>query len=419
MSLPSKVTQKFPYGLERNTYFFGKLLTAEDFNLEQAYFLAREALLNASFFGPGIITGLEVTDFKDLENRVSFTLKAGLALDAQGHIILVPRDQVLELEIPTRTRLGLFLFYEECPREPTVTVCDPKECQYNRVREGFRLELAPESGEGIKLADLILQEGRYHLLPVRKPDLGQAELPSSSRLLDLREILGVLLKLAERTQRLEEELYRFPRFRQKEFNFLYRIGSKHQRIVYGSPSYPIIQVYPYLPSFYEISPDRPDIKYKDHQKEIERGEIYLVPSRVKDFLQPPPREPVAPMAPSAPIFRVPTIRKFHYIRRLSPQVKLKEMVERTSQLGIRFKVDPRLSLEKPLAELEDAYLYSYLHPVFDGGLLSYLSINLNIKEKEAFFHFDFEAFQKDEPELYEFFKEKLKGILFRLIFLVQ
>ncbi len=42
MSLAPGISEKFPQGLERNTYFFGKLLTAEDFNLEQAY-----------FFGPG------------------------------------------------------------------------------------------------------------------------------------------------------------------------------------------------------------------------------------------------------------------------------------------------------------------------------------------------------------------------------
>ena len=188
MSLPKPIVAKFPYGLERNTYFFGKLLTAEDFNLEQSYFLSREALVHHTFFGPGILFGLEVKDLEDHDQKLAFRLTAGLAIDPEGRLIFVPKEERREVSVENRLpELGIFLIYEECLREPTVTVCDPKECHPNRIREKFKIEVGEEILEGIKIASIKLLNDKYQL----KEDF------SPKRLLNLPQIINTIEALKD------------------------------------------------------------------------------------------------------------------------------------------------------------------------------------------------------------------------------
>ena len=50
---------------ERNRYFYGKLLTAEDFITEQIYFNDKRRLLNNMLFGSGVVTGMSVVKADD------------------------------------------------------------------------------------------------------------------------------------------------------------------------------------------------------------------------------------------------------------------------------------------------------------------------------------------------------------------
>ena len=80
-------------GVERPRYFAGKLLTAEDYELEQAYHIERRRLLNRMLHGAGVVSGLEVDD----GNGGTVTVEPGFALDPQGREILVCEPQKLTI----------------------------------------------------------------------------------------------------------------------------------------------------------------------------------------------------------------------------------------------------------------------------------------------------------------------------------
>jgi hypothetical protein len=78
---------------ERPRYFAGKLLTAEDLELEQRYHIEKRRLLNRAIQGAGIVSGLDVS-----LGDGSVTVAPGLALDAMGREILI--EEPAQLAIP-------------------------------------------------------------------------------------------------------------------------------------------------------------------------------------------------------------------------------------------------------------------------------------------------------------------------------
>ena len=79
---------------ERPRYFAGKLLTAEDLELEQRYHIEKRWLLNRTLQGAGVVSGLEVS-----LGDVSVTVAPGLALDQMGREIVIAEP--VELAIPS------------------------------------------------------------------------------------------------------------------------------------------------------------------------------------------------------------------------------------------------------------------------------------------------------------------------------
>ncbi|MFR8166048.1 MAG: hypothetical protein ACLU8D_08775 [Enterocloster sp.] len=53
-----KNLQYFPF--ERNRYYYGKLLTEQDFNSEQRYFNDKRRMVNRFLHGSGVAAGLTV-----------------------------------------------------------------------------------------------------------------------------------------------------------------------------------------------------------------------------------------------------------------------------------------------------------------------------------------------------------------------
>ena len=432
MSLPQKVIQRFSLGLERNTYFFGKLLTAEDFNLEQDYLLAREALINATLLGPGIVSGLEVRDLEDRGDHLLFTLTPGLAIDPEGRLIFVPQEKRVRVKPETRApELILGIFYQECPREPTVSVCDPKECQPNRMREEFRIEVGTSLPGGIILARLHLREDRYLLRPTPQLLLPRAELPSE-RLLGLREILRTLLGLSGGLRRVEQELQALPRIKRREITFLSSPEKNPVELNYGLRELPLTQILCYLPLKYEISPKNPQRVAEEHREAIERGDLMVTSYPVRDFFRapsappgpgeeapPPSGAPVAPHLRPALLLRSPIVTHLRGLRALSPEITLEEARNRTRDLGVDLRVDPALPLNRPLRDLP-AYTHVLFYPIFDGTLVPYLTLEfIDPFRGRARFRFDWEGFQKEESDLARMFLDKFKGIRFRIIFLSE
>ena len=131
----------FPF--ERNRYFYGKLLTVRDFEIEQKYNNDKRRLTNRLLHGSGIVSGLQVV-YVD-EKTVS--VEPGLALDGSGREIVVssPVTQKLSLlqgfsENDFSQIAYLYIAYDEKGKEPVHSVAKAEEeSEYNRVAEGYRL----------------------------------------------------------------------------------------------------------------------------------------------------------------------------------------------------------------------------------------------------------------------------------------
>lgn len=76
--------------LSRPHYFSGKLLTEQDLNQEQTYFIEKSKRHNRSLHGFGVVSGLKVTN-----DGGKVKISAGMALDCEGNEIIIPCDQFL------------------------------------------------------------------------------------------------------------------------------------------------------------------------------------------------------------------------------------------------------------------------------------------------------------------------------------
>ena len=146
----------FPY--ERNQYFYGKLLSVDDFQPEQKYMNDKRRLINRFLHGCGVVCGLNVVQIDDC----TLSLETGLALDFAGREIIVdaPLTRKLSMiegfdsyteEDEDSSYLYLCIEYAEKDKEPVynVTGSASKTTEFNKVAEGYHLYLSnkePENG---------------------------------------------------------------------------------------------------------------------------------------------------------------------------------------------------------------------------------------------------------------------------------
>lgn len=152
-------TNMFPF--ERNKYYYGKLLSVDDFNLEQNYYCNKLRAGNMLMNGMGVVAGLYVVDV----DGQSISVETGCALDGFGREIIV--------DSPAKKKLSLLDGYEECisrgesymylcleykeeEKEPVHNVTgaygrndgmDAKE--YNRIKESYHLYLTNQEPKNI------------------------------------------------------------------------------------------------------------------------------------------------------------------------------------------------------------------------------------------------------------------------------
>lgn len=143
-------TDFFP--IERNRYFYGKLLTVRDFDKEQKYSMRKSQLLNRLNIGAGVVCGLGVTASDDS----TLLIESGLALDYQGRMVAVEEPLLRKIqmidgheELRDRDSAYLCLSYEETELEQVNAVgADTGESQqFNMTREGARLFLTTKEPE--------------------------------------------------------------------------------------------------------------------------------------------------------------------------------------------------------------------------------------------------------------------------------
>src|SRR5919205_115235 len=74
--------------VDRNRYFYGKLMTVRDFLREQEYFNGKRWLINRLLFGSGVACGLEVAPVP-AEGKTVIDIQRGVAIDPIGREITV------------------------------------------------------------------------------------------------------------------------------------------------------------------------------------------------------------------------------------------------------------------------------------------------------------------------------------------
>ncbi|MEH2189259.1 MAG: carboxypeptidase-like regulatory domain-containing protein [Nostoc sp.] len=132
---------------ERNSYFYGKLLTVRDFELEQKYGIEKNHLLNRLIQGKGIVCGLEVDEKITIEKDnqqdklfLKVQISQGVALDSLGQEIVVPQNIPEALEFNTRGKNYIYIQYEDQKTERV----SQAENGYARIKETYKIFASSE-----------------------------------------------------------------------------------------------------------------------------------------------------------------------------------------------------------------------------------------------------------------------------------
>ncbi len=136
----------FPY--ERNRYYYGKLLSVDDFESEQKYMNDKRRLINRFMHGFGVVCGLGVVPVGD----DTISLEAGFALDFSGREIFVEKPVLQKLSgidgFSACTSDGciyLCIEYAEYEKDPVYHVTNPEPDDesvcHNKTAEGYHIFL--------------------------------------------------------------------------------------------------------------------------------------------------------------------------------------------------------------------------------------------------------------------------------------
>lgn len=197
-----KNLKSFPF--ERNRYFYGKLLSVEDFEAEQKYFNDKRRTINRFLFGNGVVCGLDVVEVDD----ESISVERGLALDFAGREIVVDEPavrKITELEGYGSEQDADYYFlcleYREEAAELMHNVtgnAGKNNSEYNKYKESYRLFLTREEperemfspsrlyeerktvyqGQGIRICQILpkfLEMGKETVLQIEIEHEGQQE----------------------------------------------------------------------------------------------------------------------------------------------------------------------------------------------------------------------------------------------------
>ncbi|MCR4745447.1 MAG: hypothetical protein K5894_09500 [Lachnospiraceae bacterium] len=137
------------FPVERNRYFYGKLLTVKDFETEQNYNRNKHRFMNISMNGSGVVYGLGVT----VQDDSTLLIESGLAIDYEGQEIVIEEPLIRKLPmidgfetIEESTDAWLGINYEEKETNPVnaVNTGTSGNSEFNMTRESYRLFITAE-----------------------------------------------------------------------------------------------------------------------------------------------------------------------------------------------------------------------------------------------------------------------------------
>ena len=146
-----KNTQLYPF--ERNNYFYGKLLSVEDFNSEQKYMDDKRRLINRLVHGVGVVCGLNVVRVDD----TTISVESGMAFDTTGREIVVDKPVTKKLGMlsgfDTSLNTGssayvyLCIEYSEGAKGAAHNIVSGSGENSDRIKEGYNLYLTTSEPE--------------------------------------------------------------------------------------------------------------------------------------------------------------------------------------------------------------------------------------------------------------------------------
>ena len=163
--------------LLRNNYFHGKLMSVDDFQVEQTYFLRRLRLLNHRLHGCGVVSGLKVS-IKDKKGVARVEIAPGVAIDPTGEEIVVTNSVALPLP-GTPKELYVQIRWVEQPCMPVPATDNSAPTQYSRIADTWETVLSPVAAQdAVTLARLVRISGRWTIGKARTARKSQRARPA-------------------------------------------------------------------------------------------------------------------------------------------------------------------------------------------------------------------------------------------------
>lgn len=165
--------------LEKNNYFYGKLLTVRDFKSEQDYYIHKAQLVNRMLYGSGVVTGLKTS----MIDGQTLSVESGLAIDASGREIVVPKPVTQKMAViegfntyKDAHELYLCLEYHEKGTERIHSMTNEdnnptRMSDYNRIKESYQLILTDEAESQVKEREPSIRYKQRMLLESPKVDI--------------------------------------------------------------------------------------------------------------------------------------------------------------------------------------------------------------------------------------------------------
>ncbi len=139
------------FHFERNRYFYGKLLSVEDFESEQRYMNDKRRILNRFINGVGVVCGMNVVSVDD----ETISVESGLALDYAGREIVIEKPVLKKLGMidgftdyqeddEANDNLYLYIEYQEKAQEAvhSIAAAHGANEEFNKYQEGYHLYLS-------------------------------------------------------------------------------------------------------------------------------------------------------------------------------------------------------------------------------------------------------------------------------------
>lgn len=166
--------------LTRNRYFYGRRLSADDFQLEQQYFNHKLKRLHRAAFRPGVIRGLGLSVADDGDGW-TVTVSPGYALDPHGELIEVPNPVAIPVpDCSEPATAWVTLRYVERLTAPAPVVPEVPEVdagsdaaptlQPTRVVEGYAFAVTRERDRGAVEVGRLAHDGQGWRLTTAPPD---------------------------------------------------------------------------------------------------------------------------------------------------------------------------------------------------------------------------------------------------------